>query len=116
MRGISRTTVAALLVALVAGIGTLGPAQAAGHQVVPGPSSEPNPSGFATQDQGCLGPLRSEIAQGQFAGVGPFGQHFTGSVDPGSHYGSVGEATFLSTVLGIPSSDVSTFCSQFTTK
>jgi hypothetical protein len=102
------------VIALSGCLATLGPVHADSHQVVPGPGSQPNPSTFATQDQGCLGPLRSQIAQGQFAGVGPFGQHFTGTVDPGSHYGTVGEASFLTTVLGIP--NVSAFCAQFTTK
>ena len=56
---------------------------------------------FVTNYQACLGPLRSLIAQGAFAGVGPFGEHFTGQVDPGAHYGSVGEAAFLLQVLGL---------------
>src|SRR5712691_3529968 len=43
------------------------------HQVV-GKTSPSNT--FATTDHGCLGPLRSQIAQGQFNGVGPFGEHF----------------------------------------
>jgi hypothetical protein len=59
------------------------------------PQTQPNPSDFATTYQACLGPLRSLIAQGAFDGVGPFGEHFTGQVDPGAHYGSVGEAAFL---------------------
>lgn len=41
------------------------------------------------------------IAQGVFAGVEPFGQHVTGAVDPGAHYGTVGEAAFLWAVLGL---------------
>jgi hypothetical protein len=57
---------------------------------------------FATQYSGCLGSLRSAIAQGQFAGVGPFGEHFTGQVNPGAHQGTVGEEEFLETVIGIP--------------
>ena len=65
------------------------------------PQTQPNPSDFVTNYQDCLGPLRSMIAQGQFAGVGPFGEHFTGAVDPGAHYGSVGEAAFLLAVLGL---------------
>ena len=65
------------------------------------PQTQPNPSDFATNYQACLGPLRSLIAQGAFAGVGPFGEHFTGAVDPGAHYGTVGEAAFLLAVLGL---------------
>ncbi len=65
------------------------------------PQTQPNPSAFATNFQACLGPLRSLIAQGAFAGVGPFGEHWTGSVDPGAHYGTVGEAAFLLAVLGL---------------
>ena len=65
------------------------------------PQTQPNPSDFVTNYQACLGPLRSLIAQGAFAGVGPFGEHFTGQVDPGAHYGSVGEAAFLLQVLGL---------------
>lgn len=73
------------------------------------------PNVFATQYSGCLGPLRSAIAQGQFAGVGPFGQHFTGLVDPGAHQGSVGEQEFLETVVGIPADQLQAFCAQFAT-
>ena len=69
------------------------------------PQTQPNPSGFVTTYHDCLGPLRSEIAQGDFAGIGPFGTHFTGAVDPGAHYGSVGEAAFLEAVLGLTPAD-----------
>ena len=65
---------------------------------------------FATTDHGCLGPLRSQIAQGQFNGVGPFADHFNGTVDPGAHYGTAGEGNFLTTVLGVK--DVTSFCSS----
>src|SRR5207245_9530269 len=68
------------------------------HQVV----GKPTPSDtFATTDQGCLGPLRSEIAQGQFSGVGPFGEHFTGTVDPGAQYGTAGEANVVTAAIGV---------------
>ena len=60
-------------------------------------------NGFATDCQQYLGPLRSQIAQGDFAGVGPFGEHFTGQVNPGAHIGTVGEEAFLDT-LGIDTS------------
>lgn len=58
---------------------------------------------FATNCQQYLGPLRSQIAQGDFAGVGPFGEHFTGQVNPGAHIGTVGEEAFLD-ALGIDTS------------
>jgi hypothetical protein len=76
-------------------------ASAANDGRIGSPQTQPNPSDFATTYQACLGPLRSLIAQGAFAGVGPFGQHFTGAVDPGAHYGTVGEAAFLLAVLGL---------------
>ena len=92
---LSITVVAALLAALPV------PALAANDGRVGSPQTQPNPSDFVTNYQACLGPLRSLIAQGAFAGVGPFGEHFTGAVDPGAHYGSVGEAAFLLQVLGL---------------
>ncbi len=58
---------------------------------------------FARNCQQYLGPLRSQIAQGDFAGVGPFGEHFTGQVNPGVHLGTVGEEAFLD-ALGIDTS------------
>lgn len=58
---------------------------------------------FATSCQQYLGPLRSQIAQGDFAGVGPFGEHFTGQVNPGAHIGTVGEEAFLD-ALGVDTS------------
>lgn len=76
-------------------------ALAANDGRVGAPQTQPNPSAFATGFHDCLGPLRSQIAQGAFAGVGPFGAHFTGAVDPGAHYGTVGEAAFLQQVLGL---------------
>jgi hypothetical protein len=83
----------------------------AGASAVESPPSGLSPSTFATDSKGCLGQLRSRIAQGQFAGVGPFGQHFTGQVNPGAHQGTVGEEEFIRNVLGI--SDVAAFCAQF---
>ncbi|HEY8679048.1 MAG TPA: hypothetical protein VIN39_10500, partial [Candidatus Dormibacteraeota bacterium] len=80
------------------------PALAANGDRIGSPQTQPNPSGFVTTYQACLGPLRSEIAQGEFAGFGPFGEHFTGAVDPGAHYGSVGEAAFLA-AFGLKPSD-----------
>ncbi len=71
-------------------------------------------SGFATENQGCLGGLRSAIARGELAGVllgglvVPAG--FNGDFNPGRHLGTVGEAAFLQS-LGI--TDLEAFCAQF---
>jgi hypothetical protein len=86
---------------------------AAGASAVEAPPTGLSPSTFATDYKGCLGQLRSKIARGEFAGVGPFGQHFTGQVNPGAHQGTVGEEEFLQNVLGI--ADVVGFCAQFGT-
>ena len=59
--------------------------------------------GFATNCQEYLGPLRSQIAQGDYSGVGPFSDHFTGQVNPGAHIGTVGEEAFLD-ALGVDTS------------
>lgn len=67
-----------------------------------GPNGTPA-NDFATNCQQYLGPLRSQIAQGDYAGVGPFGEHFTGQVNPGAHTGTVGEEAFLD-ALGIDTS------------
>ena len=80
---------------------------------VESPPTGISPSEFATQYSGCLGHLRSLIAQGDFAGIGPFGEHFTGLVNPGAHQGTVGEEEFLETVIGIPQSELAAFCAQF---
>jgi hypothetical protein len=53
------------------------------------------------------------IAQGDFAGIGPFGEHFTGVVNPGAHQGTVGEEEFLEIVIGIPANELAAFCAQF---
>jgi hypothetical protein len=92
----------------LAALALAGPAQA-----VESPPSGISPSEFATQYSGCLGKLRSMIAQGDFAGVGPFGRHFTGLVNPGAHQGTVGEQEFLETVIGIPTEELAAFCAQF---
>jgi hypothetical protein len=78
---------------------------------VESPPSGIAPSTFATDYKGCLGQLRSKIARGEFAGVGPFSQHFNGQVNPGAHQGTVGEEEFLRNVLGI--ADPASFCAQF---
>ena len=88
--------------------------QMAGADVQPPPAGTP-PSQFAAQDPGCLGPLRSMIASGQLAGVAlpdgfviPAG--FSGSFNPGDHFGTVQEAQFLQS-HGI--TDLAAFCAQF---
>jgi hypothetical protein len=90
-------------------------ALAAPAAAVETPPTGISPSAFATQYSGCLGALRSKIAQGDFAGIGPFGEHFTGLVNPGAHQGTVGEEEFLRIVIGIPESELAAFCAQFTT-
>jgi len=88
--------------------------QVAGAGVQHPPAGTP-PSQFATQDPGCLGPLRSMIASGQLAGVVlpdgfviPAG--FSGSFNPGDHFGTVQEAQFLQS-HGV--TDLTAFCAQF---
>jgi len=105
----------ALVAAAVGSLALAAPALAGAPGQLENPPSGISPSDFATQYSGCLGPLRSAIAQGQFAGVGPFGQHFTGQVDPGAHQGTVGEQEFLETVIGIPADQLQAFCAQFAT-
>ena len=98
---------------IAAALALAGPAAAGQPQAVENPPSGISPSVFATQYKGCLGPLRSLIAQGEFAGVGPFGEHFTGQVNPGAHVGTVGEEEFLRFVIGIPANQLAAFCAQF---
>jgi hypothetical protein len=86
----------------------------AGAAVQPPPNGIP-PSRFATQDAGCLGPLRAVIAGGQLtAVVVPDGlvipAGFSGSFNPGDHYGTVQEAQFLEE-HGV--TDLAAFCAQF---
>jgi hypothetical protein len=105
---VHRHRVSGALSGLVAAVALAAPASA-----VESPPSGIPPNVFATQYQGCLGKLRSMIAQGEFAGIGPFGQHFTGLVNPGAHQGTVGEEEFLETVIGIPAAELADFCAQF---
>jgi hypothetical protein len=86
-------------------------ALAAPAAAVESPPEGIHPSEFATEHSGCLGSVRSAIARGEFAGVDPFGQHFTGDVNPGAHQGTVGEEEFLQTALGV--TDIEAFCNQF---
>ena len=88
-------------------------ALAAPAAAVESPPTGTPPSDFATDNSGCLGQLRSMIAQGQFAGVGPFGEHFTGAVNPGAHQGTVGEQEFLQSVIGITEPALAAFCAQY---
>lgn len=84
---------------------------ASDHQVVD--NSAPQ-TAFATTDQGCLGPLRSQIAQGMLAGqYGFVSNGFTGQVDPGAHYGTAGESNFLEGVVGVSPDSLSSFCAGF---
>jgi hypothetical protein len=107
------------LKALAAGAVVLGalalaaPAAAASPTPLENPPTGIPPNVFSTQYSGCLGSLRSLIAQGAFSGVGPFGEHFTGSVNPGSHQGTVGEEEFLVNVIGIPEDQLAAFCADF---
>jgi hypothetical protein len=72
-------------------------------------------STFATQNNGCLGGLRSAIARGDLAGavlpdgfVVPAG--FGAAFNPGGHLGTVGEAAFLQS-HGV--TNLNAFCAQF---
>jgi hypothetical protein len=82
---------------------------------LPHPPAGTPPNAFATQDQGCLGPFRSAIARGELAGVTLNGftvpAGFSGTFNPGGHFGTVAEGAFLQQMLGI--SDLSAFCAQF---
>jgi hypothetical protein len=99
------TTVKTLAAGAVLALVLAAPAAA-----VQSPPSGISPNEFATKYQGCLGKLRSKIARGEFEGIGPFGPHFTGDVNPGAHQGTVGEEEFLR-ALGI--TDLAAFCAQF---
>ena len=84
------------------------PVSAGGPPDVESPPEGIPPSEFATEHKGCLGALRSAIARGEFDGVGPFGKHFTGDVNPGFHQGTVGEEEFLRDIIGVV--DLEAFC------
>ena len=87
---------AVMIVALAGALMQVAAAKADGLDGTP-------PNDFAKNCQQYLGPLRSQIARGDFAGVGPFGEHFTGQVNPGAHLGTVQEEAFLD-ALGIDTS------------
>jgi hypothetical protein len=74
-------------------------------------------SSFATNNPGCLGPLRSAIARGELGGarlsdgtVLPAG--FSGSFNPGDHLGTVGEAEFLLS-HGFTEDQLADLCASF---
>jgi hypothetical protein len=72
------------------------------------------PSEFATNYKGCLGKLRSALAQG--LPVGPFANGFGPGVNPGVHQGTVGEEEFLRTVilpLLPPGTTLEALCASF---
>jgi hypothetical protein len=84
---------------------------------VPHPPAGTPASGFATQDSGCLGGLRSAIARGELGGIMLNGftipAGFSGTFNPGDHFGTVAEAAFLEQMLGISPAALSGFCAQF---
>jgi hypothetical protein len=84
---------------------------------VPHPPAGTPASGFATEDSGCLGGLRSAIARGELSGITLNGftipAGFSGSFNPGDHFGTVAEAAFLEQVLGISPAALGAFCAQF---
>jgi hypothetical protein len=94
------------IAAVVCGLAFAAPAFA-----VENPPSGISPSEFARQYSGCLGQLRSTLAQG--TGSGLFANGFGPGVNPGVHQGTVGEEEFLRAVVGIPASDLAAFCAQF---
>jgi hypothetical protein len=85
----------ALVAAAAAALTLAVPATA---EIQPPPANTP-PDAFARLDQDCLGPLRSAIARGELPGLAP---GFNGQFNPSGHYGTVAEARFLASVLGLP--------------
>ena len=106
-----------LAVGLLGALLLVVPVSAGGPPDVESPPEGMHPSEFATENQGCLGSLRSAIARGEFDGTGPFGKHFTGNVNPGVHQGTVGEEEFLANLLadlfGEEAPIVEEFCAGF---
>jgi hypothetical protein len=84
---------------------------------LPHPPAGTPARGFATEDSGCLGGLRSAIARGELGGITLNGftipAGFSGSFNPGDHFGTVAEAAFLEQVLGISPADLGSFCARF---
>jgi hypothetical protein len=102
-----------ILAASVAALVVVAPASAG----LPHPPAGTPASGFATEDSGCLGGLRSAIARGELSGITLNGftipASFSGTFNPGDHFGTVAEAAFLEQVLGISPAGLSAFCAQF---
>ena len=101
----TRPTYSRLRAAVAAGIAAVALAAPAG--AVESPPTGIHPSEFATQYKGCLGNLRSTLAQG--TGSGLFANGFGPGVNPGVHQGTVGEEEFLRD-LGV--TDLSAFCAS----
>jgi hypothetical protein len=84
---------------------------------LPHPPAGTPARGFATEDSGCLGGLRSAIARGELGGITLNGftipAGFSGAFNPGDHFGTVAEAAFLEQVLGISPADLGAFCARF---
>jgi hypothetical protein len=83
-----------LLGGLVVALALSGPATG-----LESPPAGTPPAAFARLDQECLGPLRSAIARGELPALA---EGFSGSFNPGGHFGTVAEAQFLASVLGLP--------------
>jgi hypothetical protein len=101
--------VAKLAPVALAALALAGPAGA-----VESPPQNIPPSEFATKYKGCLGKLRSALAQG--LPVGPFANGFGRGVNPGVHQGTVGEEEFLRTVilpLLPPGTTLEALCASF---
>jgi hypothetical protein len=94
------------------------PAVAADRPPVESPPTGLPPHVFATDYSGCLGPLRSALANKSYdVGSGfpdGFNQHF-GSLNPGDHVGTVGEEEFLESYLGVSASELEAICQGFAT-
>ena len=87
---------------------------AAPAAAVESPPTGISPSEFATQYSGCLGKLRSTLAQG--FPVGPFANGFGPGVNPGVHQGTVGEEEFIRAVilpLLAPGTTLEALCASF---
>src|SRR5437867_9825079 len=83
-----------LLGGLVVALALSGPAAS-----LESPPAGTPPAAFARLDQECLGPLRTAIARGELPALAP---GFSGTFNPGDHFGTVAEAQFLAGVLGLP--------------
>jgi hypothetical protein len=102
-----------ILAASVSALAFVAPAAAQ----LPHPPAGTPASAFATEDSGCLGGLRSAIARGELGGITLNGftipAGFSGTFNPGDHFGTVAEAAFLEQVLGVSPGGLSAFCAQF---